>query len=965
MSQPRLTLTILTVLLPAPWAALHAADQPAAQRPNVLVVITDDQGFGELSTHGNPVLQTPHLDRLAAASIRLADFHAAPMCTPTRGQLMTGVDALRNGAMNVSSGRTLLRPQFPVMPEILAAAGYRTGLFGKWHLGDSYPYRPQDRGFHESIWFPSSHIGSVPDAWGNDYFDDTYIHNGRSRGFQGYTTDVLFREAMRWMRAEAGAGRPFFCYLATAAPHQPHYVPDRYRAPVRAALDAARAQLADYRPEAPMSKGRTVGTELVSYLAMIANIDENLGRLEAFLAESGLRDNTLLVFLTDNGSTFGPRYFNAGMKGGKATLWEGGHRVPCFVRWPSGGLRPPGDVGGLTQVQDLLPTLVDLLDVPAPAGAAFDGTSLAPVLRGQATPPDERMLVVNFSRMPFAALRTTPDNAAVPRREGAAVLWKRWRLLEDRELYNLDDDPLQQRNVIERHPEVAAAMRAHLDAWWDGLKARANEFQPSVIGHPAENPVLLSACQWADVFVDQQAQVRRGERKNGWWPIEVAQAGQYAFTLSRWPYASGLGLRDGVGETRVTDGTLAAGEPWPAASAWLRIGDVERRDAVPTNTWAVCFRLPLAAGRTTLQTAFLDADGNEIAGAYYVTAERLPAADRPVKLILDTDTSGDADDAGTLALLHALADRGECQLLATVVNRKDKTNASAAAVDAINTYYGRPDLPIGTDKQGPTDLQRTSAYTQALRDEFPNDIGPDDAAPDALAIYRQVLAAQADGSVTVCSVGALSNLAELLRREPELVRTKVRRLVVMGGQFPDCQRPETNIRTHREAAQVVADQWPGEIVWHGFEIGQALITGERLKQTPRTNPVRRAYELRRHAGRPSIEGGQPSYDQAAALFAVRGAQPEFWETVTGGRVRVDSEGVTSWQPDAAARHAYVKIQGDPQRLADAIETLMIAPPLKPMAGDRESDATARLSCGSYPARLVPRAARHPIKDSKT
>ncbi|MCL4205248.1 MAG: nucleoside hydrolase [Pirellulaceae bacterium] len=294
--------------------------------------------------------------------------------------------------------------------------------------------------------------------------------------------------------------------------------------------------------------------------------------------------------------------------------------------------------------------------------------------------------------------------------------------------------------------------------------------------------------------------------------------------------------------------------------------------------------------------------------------------------------SGDADDAGTLAMLHALADRGECELLATVVNRKDKTNASAAAVDAINTYYGRPDMPIGTDKQGPTDLQRTSAYAPALRDEFPNDIGPDDRAPDALEVYRRVLSSQPDGSLTICSVGALSNLAELWRREPELVRAKVRRLVVMGGEFQESKRPETNIRTHREAAQVVAAQWPSEIVWHGFEIGQKLITGEQLKQTPRSNPVRRAYELRQHAGRPSIEGGQPSYDQAAALFAVRGAEPAFWETVAGGRVHVDAEGRTTWQPDATANQAYVKIKGDPRRLAEAIESLMVAPP-KNATGD--------------------------------
>lgn len=215
------------------WLAATANAAAPSGRPNVVIVITDDQGYGELSCHGNPVLQTPHLDRLYGESVRLVDFHVAPMCTATRGQLMTGVDALRNGAMNVSAGRTLLRTEFPTLGDVFRASGYATGLFGKWHLGDTYPYRPQDRGFGESLWFPSSHLGSVPDAWDNDYFDDTYIRNGRRTSTQGYTTDMLFREATAWMKRESEAGRPFFCYLAPAAPHQPHFVPARYREQIR------------------------------------------------------------------------------------------------------------------------------------------------------------------------------------------------------------------------------------------------------------------------------------------------------------------------------------------------------------------------------------------------------------------------------------------------------------------------------------------------------------------------------------------------------------------------------------------------------------------------------------------------------------------------------------------------------------------------------------------------------------
>ena len=417
------TLTLTTLLL-APLAALPAADAPAKQ-PNILVIVTDDQGYGELSCHGNPVLRTPHLDRLYDESVRFTDFHVAPMCTPTRGQLLTGVDALRNLAMNVSSGRTLLRRDLPTMADLFGTAGYATGIFGKWHLGDNYPYRPQDRGFHETLWYPSSHIGSAPDFWDNDYFDDTYWHNGRRRPLAGYTTDVFFREAMRWMREQALSGKRFLCYLPTAAPHAPHFIPASYREAMAAVV--AKANLPKLEP--------AVREQLTRYFAMIANIDENMGRIDAFLRETDLRDNTVVVFLSDNGSTFGPRYFNAGMKGGKVTLWEGGHRVPCFIRWPAGELRTAGDVTGLTEVQDLLPTLLDLAGVKAPSTAEFDGISLAGVLRGTSEPPADRALVVQFSRM----------NHPEPERGDACVLWQRWRLVQDKELYDLAADPAQER----------------------------------------------------------------------------------------------------------------------------------------------------------------------------------------------------------------------------------------------------------------------------------------------------------------------------------------------------------------------------------------------------------------------------------------------------------------------------------------------------------------------------------------
>ncbi|MCX8036696.1 MAG: arylsulfatase [Candidatus Sumerlaeia bacterium] len=577
----------------------------AFQRPNVIVIVTDDQGYGDMSCHGNPLLKTPNLDRLHAEGIRFADFHVAPMCTPTRGQLMTGVDALRNLAMNVSSGRTLLRRDLPTMADLFAAAGYRTGIFGKWHLGDNYPYRPQDRGFQESLWYPSSHIGSAPDFWENDYFDDTYWHNGKRRAFSGYTTDVFFGEALRWMGEQARSGKPFLCYIATAAPHGPLFVPASYREAMEGILAGATLPQIAAAGRQPLAR----------FFAMIANIDDNIGRLETFLRENGLRDNTIVVFLNDNGSTFGPRYYNAGMRGGKTTLWEGGHRVACFLRWPKGNLGAPRDIAGLTQAQDLLPTLLDLAGIEPPSTARFDGISLAGALRGKAEVPANRTLVVQFSRMDHPA----------PERGDACVMWRRWRLIQDKELYDLEKDAAQERNVIAEHPDVAARLRAQYAAWWAAVEPRLNEPQRVIIGHDAEPLTQLSPCEWRDVFLDQGAQVRRGERKNGVWYLEAARKGVYAFELRRWPRERETPLSAGMPAAKAADGQFPEGVALPITKARLKIGAFERTVDVGPSDTAARFRVPLEAGPTELQTAFLDKDGEEICGAYYVYVERLPA----------------------------------------------------------------------------------------------------------------------------------------------------------------------------------------------------------------------------------------------------------------------------------------------------------------------------------------------------
>jgi len=580
--------------------------------PNVILIITDDQGYGDLACHGNPVADTPDLDRLHGESVRFTDFHAAPMCTPTRGQLLTGLDAARNGALNVSSGRTLLRPELPTLADLFRAGGYRTGVFGKWHLGDNYPYRPQDRGFDESLWFPSSHISSLPDYWENDYFDDVYCHNGERRRYEGYCTEVFFNEALDWIGDRQQAGKPFFTFLPTNAPHAPLWVPEEDRIAAEACFAEGEHLLDELGPKLRGS--------IVRFLAMIRNLDGHVGRLREFLEEKGLADNTLLIFMTDNGSTFGHTYYNAGMRGSKCQLWEGGHRVPCFMHWPAGGLTEARDVPGLTHVQDILPTLVELCGLQAPP--ACDGISLAPCLHGEQTPPEDRMLVTNYSRMPGELDYPSPDSPSIVRREGAAVLWKRWRLLEGNALYDLDSDPTQQTNVIEQHPEVAKALQDHLDAWWSEVEPIANEPQRVIIGSDAENPSMLSACEWADVFVDQQRQVRIGVRKNGYWHLQVAQAGEYEFELRRWPRESGLGLTEACEPTVVTDGEFPGGEALPIARARILINRESHVQEMEPDSLGAVFRLHLEAGPTLLHAWFDDERQQPICGAYFVYVKR-------------------------------------------------------------------------------------------------------------------------------------------------------------------------------------------------------------------------------------------------------------------------------------------------------------------------------------------------------
>lgn len=559
---------------------VRASASDRKKSPNVVLVITDDQGYGDLSCHGNPILRTPNLDLLYRQSVRVTDFHVGPTCAPTRASLMTGRYCNRTGVWHTIMGRSLLRRDEVTMADVFAAGGYRTGIFGKWHLGDNYPFRPQDRGFREVLVHGGGGVGQTPDYWGNDYFDDTYWHNGTLEKHSGYCTDVWFDATTRFI--EANRDQPFFVYLATNAPHGPYNVSEQYSDRYKGS-DAPNA----------------------SFYGMIANIDENMGRLMGRLRSLGLEGNTILIFMTDNGTAAGfqgGKGFNAAMRGTKGSQYDGGHRVPCFVRWPAGGLDGGRDVGRLAAHVDLLPTLIELCGLPKPAGFKFDGTSILPLLSSREGGWPDRVLVTDSQRIEH------------PQRwRQSAVMTDRWRLIDGKELYDIHADPGQRNDLSGMRAEVARELRATYERWWTDVSSRFDEYCEIVIGSDRENPSRLTCHDWHDADLPpwNQTHILQGIEGNGFWAVEVAQAGEYEFALRRWPKEVDQPI----------NAAIPGGRAIRATSARLTIGEVDLEEAVPADASEVVFRLALKPGKVRLKTWF-SADGAS-RGAYYVYVTRV------------------------------------------------------------------------------------------------------------------------------------------------------------------------------------------------------------------------------------------------------------------------------------------------------------------------------------------------------
>src|SRR5262245_36957029 len=300
------------VLTLVPWAA-------AAERPNIVLVMTDDQGYGDLACHGNPIIQTPHIDAFYKQAARFTDFHVSPTCSPTRSALMTGRHEFKNGVTHTINERERLTLKAFTLAQLLKSAGYTTGIFGKWHLGDEADHQPNRRGFdevfiHGAGGIGQTYVGSCGDAPGNTYFNPAILHNGTFEKTKGYCTDVFFAQATTWIDQQRQAGRPFFAYITPNAPHAPLDCPPDYEA--------------KYTGKVP--------ADVAKFYRMMTNIDDNFGRLMAKLGQWQLERDTLVIFMTDNGSATGSKTFNAGMREAKGSPFQGGTRVPALWRWPAG-----------------------------------------------------------------------------------------------------------------------------------------------------------------------------------------------------------------------------------------------------------------------------------------------------------------------------------------------------------------------------------------------------------------------------------------------------------------------------------------------------------------------------------------------------------------------------------------------------------------------------------------------------
>jgi arylsulfatase A-like enzyme len=578
----------------------------AAERPNVVLIITDDQGYGDFGAHGNSLIQTPNLDQLHAESVRFTNFHVDPSCSPTRSALMTGKYSHRAKVWHTIAAGNHLRASEMTMADVFRASGYRTGMFGKWHLGSNYPYRPMDRGFDEWLGQGDGGTGTTDDYFTNDRVNDQYWHNGKWEYRPGYAPEVFFNAAIDFIQQQKD-GQPFFVYLSTYLPHHPLALADRKWA------------------DKYMGK---VDPSAAYFFAAIERIDESLGRLRKTLEAERLADNTLLIFLTDNGGTAGVDFFNAGMRGHKGSQYDGGHRVPLFVHWKNGKLRHGQDVADLTAHFDILPTLIALLDLKPPTQVDFDGRSFKEQLYRPELLLPERTLCVEFQRT-FKPQKW----------QKAAAMTRRWRLVDGKELYDMPADPGQKLNVIDQFPEVAEKLKQDFDAYWQRVSPGDRDRAVFVVGHENDPETFLHSSDWYAPNVPwNHAATSRGAKLTGSWVIQPVEPATYRFEVRRWPQEVDAPIAsvpqfkktvdswdpNGGKPTLIYSGDKSSPfKALPVAAVRLKVGNFEQTKPVSDKDTHITFDIPLRQQQYEVTPELLDSQQKVLAGAYYAYCRKL------------------------------------------------------------------------------------------------------------------------------------------------------------------------------------------------------------------------------------------------------------------------------------------------------------------------------------------------------
>ncbi len=441
------TLTSLLVLTGTAWCSSRDASQP-----NIVLIMTDDQGWWDVGIHGNKDIETPEMDRLAAEGVELTNFHAQPVCAPTRASLMTGRYYLRTGLYNTRFGGDSMAADEVTLAEVLQAEGYRTAQIGKWHLGPHMPNYPLNQGFDVALTLPEGHSERY-------YYPDQLRYNGREIDMRGHITNLLTDAAIEFVRNNKD--RPFFLYLPYNVPHEPPLVPDEY---LQKYLD------------------RGLDLETARIYGLVTQCDQNIGRLLKVVDETGLREETIVIFLSDNGGI--SRHYKAGLRGNKGSAYEGGTRAPFFARWP--GHFPAGaKVDAMASVIDILPTFCELVGAPVPEAHVVDGKSLLSILKdGKGRSPHDHIFAIWDRHRPRID------------RSRWSIRGTRYKMVEG-QLFDLKADPGEEHDIAAKEPEIAAELRQRFESWLKDVTAGRDFHPPPIqVGRSDENPVEIQAS-WA------------------------------------------------------------------------------------------------------------------------------------------------------------------------------------------------------------------------------------------------------------------------------------------------------------------------------------------------------------------------------------------------------------------------------------------------------------------------------------